>query len=299
MNVRAECRRNICQTHGESMLAVIGGTGLYELPGMQVQQHLDEPTPFGAPSGRIVKGTLAGRELLFLARHGAGHKLLPHEVNYRANVYALKRAGATQILGFSAVGSLVQEIAPGDLAMPTQHFDWTRGGRARSFFGDGVVAHVSTAHPVSANMVDWVAAQAARMGVKLHRGVTYACVEGPRLGTRAESLFLRQAGCQLVGMTSAPEVFLAREAQICYATVCIATDYDCWMEDPAMHASVSAILAQYRQTLEHARALLDALLAGPLPEEEPEIRSALREAMMTPESALTEAQREWLAVLRR
>jgi 5'-methylthioadenosine phosphorylase len=256
MNVRAECRRNICQTHGESMLAVIGGTGLYELPGMQVQQHLDEPTPFGAPSGRIVKGTLAGRELLFLARHGAGHKLLPHEVNYRANVYALKRAGATQILGFSAVGSLVQEIAPGDLAMPTQHFDWTRGGRARSFFGDGVAAHVSTAHPVSANMVDWVAAQAARMGVKLHRGVTYACV-------------------------------------------CIATDYDCWMDDPAMHASVSAILAQYRQTLEHARALLDALLAGPLPEEEPEIRSALREAMMTPESALTEAQREWLAVLRR
>jgi len=281
------------------MLAVIGGTGIYELAGMQVDRHLDEATPFGQPSGRIVQGRLGGRELLFLARHGSGHKHLPHEVNYRANIYALKRAGATQILGFSAVGSLAQEIAPGDLAMPTQYFDWTKGGRARSFFGEGVAAHVSSAEPVSRNLVDWVAAQAARMGIRLHRDVTYACVEGPRLGTRAESLFMRQIGCQLVGMTNVPEVFLAREAQICYATVCIATDYDCWMDDPSMHVSVSAILAKYRESLERARALLDALLAGPLPAEEPEIRSALQHAMLTPDEALSDAQREWLAVLRR
>ena len=175
-------------------------------------------------------------------------------MNYRANIYALKRAGATQILGFSAVGSLVQEIAPGDLAMPSQYFDWTRGGRARSFFGEGVAAHVSTAEPASARLIDWAAGQAASMGIKLHRDVTYACVEGPRLGTRAESLFMRQVGCQLVGMTNVPEVFLAREAQICYATVCIATDYDCWMDDPAMHVSVGAILSQYRESLERARA---------------------------------------------
>jgi 5'-methylthioadenosine phosphorylase len=284
---------------GRHMLAVIGGTGIYELAGMQVEERLDAPTPFGTPSGHIVKGRLGGRELLFLARHGAGHKLLPHEVNYRANIFALKRAGATQILGFSAVGSLVQEIAPGELAMPSQYFDWTQGGRARSFFGAGVAAHVSTAQPVSARLIDWVAAQAGRMGLRLHRDVTYACVEGPRLGTRAESLFMRQVGCQLVGMTHVPEVFLAREAQICYATVCIATDYDCWMDDPAMHVSVSAILAQYRDSLDRARALLDALLAGPLPEEEPEIRSALQYAMLTPEEALSDAQREWLAVLRR
>jgi len=281
------------------MLAVIGGTGIYELAGMQVDEHLDGPTPFGTPSGHVVKGRLGGRELLFLARHGSGHKHLPHEVNYRANLYALKRAGATQVLGFSAVGSLAQEIAPGDLAMPSQYFDWTRGGRARSFFGDGVAAHVSTAEPVSRNLVDWVAAQAARMGIRLHRDVTYACVEGPRLGTRAESLFMRQIGCQLVGMTNVPEVFLAREAQICYATVCIATDYDCWMEDPAMHVSVSAILAKYRESLERARALLDALLAGPLPAEEPEIRGALQYAMLTPDEALSDAQREWLSILRR
>jgi len=281
------------------MLAIIGGTGFYDLPGMQVQQHLDEATPFGPPSGHIVKGRLGGRELLFLARHGAGHRLLPHEVNYRANIYALKRAGATQILGFSAVGSLVQEIAPGDLAMPSQYFDWTKGARARSFFGDGVAAHVSTAQPASARLIDWAATMAASMGIKLHRDVTYACVEGPRLGTRAESLFMRQVGCQLVGMTNVPEVFLAREAQICYATVCIATDYDCWMDDPSMHVSVGAILATYRASLERARALLDALLAGPLPDEEPEIRSALQFSMLTPDDALSAAQREWLAVLRR
>ncbi|HRH86869.1 MAG TPA: S-methyl-5'-thioinosine phosphorylase [Rubrivivax sp.] len=281
------------------MLAVIGGTGIYELAGMQVEQHLDAATPFGMPSGAIVRGRLGERELLFLARHGSGHRLLPHEVNYRANLYALKRAGATQIIGFSAVGSLVQHVAPGDLAMPDQYFDWTKGGRARSFFGDGVVAHISTAQPISERLVDWAAATAARIGVPLHRGLSYACVEGPRLGTRAESLFLRQVGCQLVGMTNVPEAFLAREAQICYASVCIVTDYDCWMDDPAMHVSISGILAKYRESLDRARTLLDALLALPLPEQEPQIRGALQHAMLTPDAALTDAQREWLAVLRR
>ncbi|HMO47544.1 MAG TPA: S-methyl-5'-thioinosine phosphorylase [Rubrivivax sp.] len=281
------------------MLAIIGGTGLYELKGMQVQQHLDQGTPFGQPSGSIAKGRLGGRELLFLARHGSGHRLLPHEVNYRANVFALKRAGATQIVGFSAVGSLAQHIAPGELVLPSQYFDWTKGGRARSFFGGGVVGHVSTAQPVSAALCASIAQAAERIGIAVHRDATYACVEGPRLGTRAESLFLRQAGCQLVGMTNVPEVFLAREAQICYAAVCIVTDYDCWMDDPAMHVSIGAILAAYRSTLERARTLLDALLAGPPAAEEPEIRGALQHAMLTPDSTLSGAQREWLAVLRR
>ena len=179
------------------------------------------------------QGRLHDREILFLARHGAGHRLLPHEVNYRANVFALKRAGATQILGFSAVGSLVEAVAPGDLAMPSQYFDWTRGARERSFFGGGVAAHISTAIPVSENLVTWAAGAAKRLDITLHTGLTYACVEGPRLGTRAESHFMRGAGCHLVGMTNVPEAFLAREAQICYATVGIVTDYDCWMDDPS------------------------------------------------------------------
>ena len=281
------------------MLAIIGGTGLYDLPGMQIEEHIDALTPFGAASGAIARGRYGQHELLFLARHGSGHRLLPHEVNYRANIFALKAAGATQILGVSAAGSLVLEIAPGELAMPSQYFDWTRGRRAASFFGEGVAAHISTARPVSANLIDWVAAGAADQGLALHRDVTYACVEGPRLGTRAESLFLRQAGCQLVGMTNVPEAFLAREAQICYATVAIATDYDCWHEDPDQHASVAAILARYAQSLAGVRRVLEALLAGPLAPEEPEIRNALAGAVLTPDSALSESQRDWLSVLRR
>ena len=203
------------------------------------------------------------------------------------------------MLGFSAVGSLAEAIAPGDFAMPSQYFDWTRGTRERSFFGQGVAAHVSTAQPVSANIIDWVVREAAASGVPLHRDVTYACVEGPRLGTRAESLFMRQAGCHLVGMTNVPEVFLAREAQICYATIGIVTDYDCWMDDPAKHVTVSAIFERYGKSLETARALLERLLSGPLPAEDPEIRGALAHAMLTRDEALNAAQREWIAVLRR
>ena len=281
------------------MLAIIGGTGLYDLAGMQIQHELSPDTPFGRASAPVLQGRLHGHELLFLARHGAGHRLLPHEVNYRANVFALKCAGATQILGLSAVGSLAEAVAPGDLAMPSQYFDWTRGARERSFFGGGVAAHVSTAMPVSENLVTWVAAQARALDLTLHTGLTYACVEGPRLGTRAESHFMRGAGCHLVGMTNVPEVFLAREAQICYATVGLVTDYDCWMDDPSKHVSVGAIFELYGQSLAKARRLLEAVLAQPLPPEEPEIRQALQGAVLTPDGALDAAQREWLSVLRR
>ncbi len=281
------------------MLAIVGGTGLYELPGLDIERRIDEATPFGAPSGPVLLGRAHGRTVLFLARHGAGHRLLPHEVNYRANVYALKRAGATHLLGVSAVGSLDERIAPGDFALPSQYFDWTRGRRAQTFFGDGVAAHVSTAEPVSAALCDWVAEGARPLGIDLHRDAAYACVEGPRLGTRAESLFLRQAGCRLVGMTNVPEAFLAREAQLAYATIAIATDYDCWMDDPSRHVTVSAIFALYAKSLDRVRGLIGALLARPLPEREPQVRDALAHALMTPEGALDDAQREWLAVLRR
>ena len=280
------------------MLAIIGGTGLYELPGMEVESQDDAGTPFGDASGPVVRGRIDGRSVLFLARHGGGHRLLPHEVNYRANVFACKRAGATQILGFSAVGSLAESIAPGHFAVPSQYFDWTRGARARTFFGDGVAGHVSTAEPVSGNMVDWIAAAAASLHLPLHRDVTYACIEGPRLGTRAESVFLRQAGCHLVGMTNVPEVFLAREAQICYATIGIATDYDCWMEDPSKHVTVSRMFELYRESLGRARELLGALLAAEPAAEEPDIRSTLQSSMITPDKAMSDAQRDWMRVLR-
>lgn len=281
------------------MLAIVGGTGLYELPGLEITERIQGLTPFGEPSGAVLRGRLGAQEVLFLARHGAGHRLLPHEVNYRANVFALKRAGATMVLGFSAVGSLALELCPGGLAMPEQYVDWTRGQRQRTFFGDGVAAHVSTALPVSAALVAAVQAAAGRCALEVHRGLTYACIEGPRLGTRAESQILRQLGCHLVGMTNVPEVFLAREAQLAYATVGLVTDYDCWLDDPSQHVSVSGIFELYGKTLQKAAQVLQSLLAHPLPQPEPEIRTALASAMLTPDSALSPAQKEWLDVLRR
>jgi 5'-methylthioadenosine phosphorylase len=280
------------------MLAIIGGTGLYELDGLDIHERLGGDTPFGRPSGDVLRGTLHGQSVLFLARHGAGHRLLPHEVNYRANVYALKRAGATMMLGFSAVGSLAMQVAPGDLAMPEQYIDWTRGARERTFFGGGVAAHVSTAKPVSGALVDAVMAAADKAGLSVHRSLTYACVDGPRLGTQAESHLLRQMGCHLVGMTNAPEVFLAREAQMAYATVGLVTDYDCWLDDPTQHVSVSAVFELYGQSLAKARRLLDALLSQTLPVPETSIRTALTGALLTPDDAMSVAQRTWVSQLR-
>lgn len=281
------------------MLAIIGGTGLYDLPGLTITERIAQPTPFGQPSSDIVKGRFHNHEVMFLARHGSGHRLLPHEVNYRANIFALKQAGATMLLSFSAVGSLALEVKPGDIAIPEQYFDWTRGQRERTFFGNGVAAHISTAQPVSTALVDALQAAATQAGHAVHRGLTYACVEGPRLGTQAESHFMRQAGCHLVGMTNVPEVFLAREAQMAYATLGLVTDYDCWLDDPAQHVSMAAIFERYAKTLEKAVQVLGAFLQGPLPVPEASIRSALADAMMTPDDVLSPEQLQWMGVLRR
>lgn len=281
------------------MLAIIGGTGLYALPGLKIVSSEHQNTPFGEPSGELVRGTLNGHELLFLARHGKSHRLLPHEINYRANIFALKRAGATMVLGFSAMGSLDIRFAPGDLVMPSQYIDFTRGRREQTFFGGGVAAHVSTANPVSSSLVQAVQAAAALANQTIHTGLTYACVEGPRLGTQAESHFMRAANCHLVGMTNVPEVFLAREAQMAYATIGMVTDYDCWLEDPSQHVLASAIFELYGKTLGRAKQLLDTLLRQPLPVPETDIRQALTHALLCDPSTLSSDQLAWLKVLQR
>ena len=222
---------------------------------------------------------------------------MPHEVNYRANIYALKQAGVRQIVGFSAVGSLREEIAPGDFAIPTQYIDWVKDGRSKTFFGNGLTAHVSTAEPVCPNLVQALSKAALSIDIKLHTGKTYVCVDGPRLGTKAESHFMRHIGGDLVGMTNVPEVFLAREAQICYATVGISTDYDCWKENPADYADTATIIARYGKSLEKANALIKAFLIHPLPPTHAMSRESLSGAVMTPESALTEQAKSLLSVL--
>jgi len=281
------------------MLAIVGGTGFYDLPGLTIQNRLSGHTPFGEASGDVLLGQIGQHQVLFLARHGGGHRLLPHEINYRANVFALKSAGATMMLGFSAVGSLRMENKPGDLVMPEQYIDWTKADRLRTFFGNGVAAHVSTAKPVSAAMVQAVIEAGERCGERITRGATYVCVPGPRLGTQAESQWLRQMGGDLVGMTNVPEVFLAREAQMAYATIGMVTDYDCWLEDESLHVNALGIFELYGKTLVKARTVLNALLAATLPVPEAHIRCSLTNALLTQEHAISSAQHAWLDVLRR
>jgi len=281
------------------MLAIIGGSGLYQLDELSIENEHVMETPFGQPSGPIIQGSYQGRSVLFLARHGVNHQLLPHEVNYRANIFALKSLGARRVLGISAAGSLREDLKPGDLAIATQYFDHTRGKRAYSFFGNGVAAHVSTAHPVCAVLAADIQNAAARIDQPLHQNKTYACVEGPRLGTRAESFFLRDsAKCDLVGMTNVPEVFLAREAQMAYCTICLDTDFDCWMDDPSQHVSVEKFFATYQGAMTNAKAILPELLRAPFTDTPTEVREALAGSVLTPDEALTDEQRQWLSVLR-
>ena len=285
------------------MLAVIGGSGLYQLQGLQIDREQTLTTAFGAPSSAISCGEYAGQPVLFLARHGPAHQLLPHEINYRANIYALKTLGARRIISFSAAGSLRREIKPGDLALVEQYFDHTRGRRAQSFFGNGVAAHVSTANPVCAALNSDIQRAAAAVDQPIHLNNSYACVEGPRLGTRAESFFLRDAAnCDLVGMTNLPEAFLAREAQIAYSSLCLITDYDCWMDDPSQHVSLSTSSLRSTATpLARAIRLLKPLVAQPLHGNTQAIsaRGTQKRTANSPRDQLSSAQQQWLEVLER
>tara|TARA_B110001454_G_scaffold218991_1_gene249127 strand:- start:169692 stop:170537 length:846 start_codon:yes stop_codon:yes gene_type:complete len=280
------------------MIGIIGGTGLYKIDGISNVSSRSIETPFGAPSANILIGELSGIKIAFLPRHGSDHQILPSEINYRANIWALKTVGVRQIISVSAVGSLREEVHPGDLAMPSQYFDWTRGRRIGSFFGQGLVAHISTAQPSCATLSKTIQDCSRQTDIRIHESKTYACVEGPRLGTRAESLFLRQAGCDLVGMTNVPEVFLAREAQICYCTIAVATDYDCWLDDPSQHASVEKVIELYGKNISRVQSLLKKVVEHESNHTECSCHSALKFAVMTKESVLSHEQRQILAFLK-
>lgn len=281
-------------------LAIIGGTGLYNMDGLENAVAKDFTTPFGKPSAALTFATLLGKEVVFLPRHGNNHELLPHEVNYRANIHALKQAGALQAVSISACGSLREEIKMGHFIVPDQYFDHTKGRREATFFGNGLTAHVSTAKPACPALASALAAAARATGAHVHTGKTFAVIEGPRLGTQAESHFLRgAANADIVGMTNIPEVFLAREAQLCYASLAIATDYDCWMEDPARHATVTQVIAAYGESIERAQRVLCELVKAGTPPVDNTYRRALDSAMFTSDDKLTKQHLELLAVLRR
>lgn len=210
-----------------TVLGVIGGSGLYQMSDLQGGEWVNVETPFGAPSDAYFVGQLNGVRVVFLPRHGRGHRLLPSELNFRANIYGMKKLGVERIIAVSAVGSLKQEIAPGHIILPDQFIDRTRG-RISTFFGRGMVAHVSFADPMCGEMLRLLGEAGQEVGANLHMGGTYVCMEGPQFSTRAESFLYRSWGADIIGMTNVQEAKLAREAEICFATVALATDYDCW-----------------------------------------------------------------------
>jgi len=243
-----------------SVIGIIGGSGLYDLPGLTDTRWVTVETPWGAPSDQVFLGRLGVAELAFLPRHGRGHRIPPGEVNYRANIAALKQLGVTDVLSLSAVGGLKEELPPGTFVVVDQFIDRTVG-RAASFFGTGLVAHVSMAHPVCARLGDHVQAALGALGVAHHRGGTYLAMEGPQFSTLAESHLYRSWGASVIGMTNLPEAKLAREAELCYASISMVTDYDCW--HPGHDAvTVDAIIKVLLGNAAHAKNLVVNLAAA-------------------------------------
>ncbi len=283
----------------EIRIAVIGGSGLYQMDALEDRQEHVVATPFGTPSDVLVSGRIDGIPVVFLARHGRGHRLIPSEVPYRANLFALRQLGVRYVLSFSAVGSLREELAPLDMVLPDQFIDLTRQ-RAGTFFGNGAVAHVSMAQPVcpevSAALAFAVREVSRKDPVRLHEGGTYVCIEGPQFSSQAESHWYRAMGADIIGMTNMPEAKLAREAQIAYATLGMVTDYDCWRPHEA-HVTAEMAIANLMKNAGRAQQIVVAAVRY-LAEKQPvsAAHTALATSLVTPPDALSPSMREVVAV---
>jgi 5'-methylthioadenosine phosphorylase len=278
-------------------VGIIGGSGLYALAGLEAPREVPVDTPYGEPSDALVVGTLDGVEVAFLARHGRGHRLLPGEINYRANVYALKYLGVTRVLSASAVGSLKEEVRPRDVVVPDQFIDRTHA-RVSTFFGEGVAAHVAFADPVCPEAREALRDAARGAGATVHDGGTYLCMEGPAFSTRAESLLHRSWGVDVIGMTNATEAKLAREAELCYATLALVTDYDCWHEtedDVSVGAVIENLAANARLAAETIRRAVATLAT--LPERSCGCAEALQGALISSRDAIGTDARARLGIL--
>ena len=280
----------------QATIGVIGGSGLYEIEGLTNIKEVSIETPFGAPSDSFITGQLEGVSMAFLPRHGRGHRLLPSEVPYRANIHGMKQLGVERIISVSAVGSMKEEIAPGHIVLPDQFFDRTQGKRPSTFFGDGVVAHVQFADPVCPELSRELGAAARQAGATVHEGGTYLCIEGPNFSTRAESMIYRGWGVDVIGMTNLPEARLAREAEICYGTVALATDYDCWHEGHD-DVSVDAVLAVIRQNVATAKTIIKHAVNRIAGQRSCGCGRALQYAIMTDRSLIPDKTRKNLEIL--
>jgi 5'-methylthioadenosine phosphorylase len=277
-------------------IGILGGSGLYGLDGIGASREVRVTTPFGEPSDALRIGEVAGRRVAFLARHGRHHGILPSEINYRANVFAMKLLGVTRILSASAVGSMREDIHPRDVVVPDQFVDRT-AGRAATFFGGGVAAHVSLADPVCPVVSRALAAAAEESGARVHRGGTYLCMEGPAFSTRAESRLYRSWGVDVIGMTNLTEAKLAREAEICFSTLALVTDYDCWHEEEE-DVTVETLLGHLRANAElAARTLLTAAAELPHDRDGCACGRAARRAVITAPEAIPKEARERMRIL--
>ena len=278
-------------------LGIIGGSGIYQMPGVELLKEHSIETPFGDPSDKVIEGKLHGRTVYFLPRHGKGHRLTPSEVNYRANIYALKSLGVTHVLAVSAVGIMKEHIKPGDMVVPDQIFDRTKGRRADTFFGEGIVGHFEFADPFDAEFSQWIVKAARTVTDRVHFGGTYVCMEGPAFSTRAESKHYRETlRPAVIGMTAVPEAKLAREAELCYGMLALATDYDCWHEGED-DVSVEAVLAVLKGNGEKANNIVKALVQE-LPEQHANrIFSLGQFAIMTARELIPEHRKQALALL--
>ena len=280
-----------------AVLGVIGGSGVYQMSGVEVVAEHEMSTPFGAPSDAVAETRIGDRTAFFLPRHGRGHRLLPSEVPYRANIWALKRLGVTHLLAVSAVGIMKEHIRPGDMVIPDQIFDRTRGQRISTFFGDGIAGHVSLADPFCGELRGEVAAAAEDCDATVHEAGTYVCMEGPQFSTRAESHFYRLAvDASVIGMTALPEAKLAREAELCYAMLAMGTDYDCWHEEEE-DVSVESVVAVLAANAELGNAIVQELIQRLPAETACPCQSAAQHAIITAAEAIPPEVRQRLEVL--
>jgi 5'-methylthioadenosine phosphorylase len=269
----------------EQVIGVIGGSGLYEMEGLSEVTTVRVDTPFGAPSDEFVTGFLDGVKMVFLPRHGRGHRFLPSEVNYRANIYGMKKLGVGRIISVSAVGSLKEAIVPGHIVVPDQFIDRTKGVRHDTYFGNGIVAHVSLADPVCSCLSDVLYGAAQRAGATVHKGGTYICMEGPAFSTRAESFMYIGLGGSVIGMTNLTEAKLAREAEICYGVIALSTDYDCW-HTAHEDVSVEAVIQIIKQNVAMAKNIIREAVAHIGAERDCACASALQHAIISDTSLI-------------
>ncbi len=277
-------------------IGVIGGSGLYEMEGLEQIRSERLQTPFGDPSDEFITGVMNGVRMVFLPRHGKGHRLLPSEVNYRANIYGMKKLGVEQIISVSAVGSLKEEIVPGHIVLPDQFIDRTKGIRKDTFFGNGVVAHAGFADPVCARLSDTLEKAAREAGATVHKGGTYICMEGPAFSTRAESFMYRDLKASVIGMTNLTEAKLAREAEICYGIIALSTDYDCW-HTAHDDVTVEAIIKIIHQNVAMAKNIIRLAVGGIAEGRHCPCASAMQYAVITDKKVIPEKAKADLDIL--